>query len=266
MHNTAAAALGLDWVYIPMSVHPDDVEAAVRGLPVLGFRGFNVTVPHKQAVMPFLDEIEVGARAVGAVNTVVIDRAPVTGRPRLLGYNTDWSGFLADLEALAIDIAGRDSLILGAGGSARAVAYGLAKAGAHICVLARRGEQAAQLVSDLAPLFEAGQFSSYPLPDLGAVVANLTTPLIVNTTPLGMVPDTNISPWPDNLPFPENAFVYDLVYNPAETKLMRQSQAAGCRAANGVGMLIRQGAQAFRLWTNKEPDVAVMAAAIQGIL
>ena len=277
MHNAAAAALGLDWVYVPLPVHPDDVGAAVRGLPALGFRGVNVTVPHKQAVMPFLDELEAGARAIGAVNTILIDRRPATlhsrtqdqaqGRPgdrRLLGYNTDWSGFLADLEALAVDVAGRDCLILGAGGSARAVAYGLGIAGGRVHLLARRAEQAAQLAAGLAPLFAAGQFSSRPLSELGAAVGNCSNPLIVNTTPLGMTPAINTSPWPRNLPFPENAFVYDLVYNPAETQLMQQVQAAGCRTANGLGMLVRQGAQAFRLWTGQEPDVAVMAEAIRG--
>ena len=265
MHNAAAQALGLDWVYVPLPVHPDDVETAVRGLPALGFRGVNVTVPHKQAVMPFLDEIEAGARAIGAVNTILIDRRPATGNRRLVGYNTDWAGFLADLEALAVDVAGRDCLILGAGGSARAVAYGLATAGGRVHVLARRVEQAEQLAAGLAPLFEDSQFSSRPLSELAAAVGDCINPLIVNTTSLGMIPDTNTSPWPGNLPFPENAFVYDLVYNPAETKLMQQAQAAGCLATNGLGMLVRQGALAFRLWAGQEPDVAVMAEAVRSM-
>ena len=263
MHNAAAAALGLDWVYVPLPVHPDDVEAAIRGLPALRFRGVNVTVPHKQAVIPFLDEIEAGARAIGAVNTIVIDRTLETGGWRLVGYNTDWAGFLADLEALAVDVAGRDCLILGAGGSARAVAYGLATAGSRVHVLARRVEQAEQLAAGLAPLFEDSQFSSQPLSELSAAVGNYTASLIVNTTPLGMIPAVDTSPWPGNLPFPGDAFVYDLVYNPAQTKLMQQARAAGCRTANGLGMLVRQGALAFRLWTGQEPDVAVMAEAIR---
>ena len=265
MHNAAAAALGLDWVYLPLPVHPDDVETAVRGLPALGFRGVNVTVPHKRAVMPFLDEIEAGAQAVGAVNTIVVDQRSAADGWRLLGYNTDCAGFLADLEALAVDVAGRDCLILGAGGSARAVAYALATAGGRVHVLARRRQQAEQLAAGLAPLFKNNPLSCWPLSELSDTVGKCTAPLIVNTTPLGMIPEVNTSPWPGALPFPKNTFVYDLVYNPSETKLMQQARTAGCQATNGLGMLVRQGALAFRLWTGQEPDVAVMAEAIRSM-
>lgn len=274
MHNAAARALGLNWVYVPLAVRPDDVRAAIQGLPALGFRGVNITVPHKQAVMPFLAGIEEGAQAIGAVNTIVIDggaRQLQLGKRRLelvrqlTGYNTDWSGFLADLENLEVVAAGRACLILGAGGSARAVAYGLASAGGRVSVLARRVEQAQQLVADLSPYFEQGSLTHGPLSDLATVAGTLTAPLIVNTTPVGMVPDTGSSIWPDDLAFPQNAFVYDLVYNPAETRLMAQARAAGCGTANGLGMLIQQGALAFQLWTEQAPDTAVMAEAIRAM-
>lgn len=267
MHNAAAAALDLDWTYVPLPVHPHDVETAVRGLPALGFHGVNVTIPHKQAVMPLMDEMEAAAQAIGAVNTIVVEPAS-TGegrdrrRSRLAGYNTDWSGLLADLAALKVGIVGRDCLILGAGGSARAVAYALASAGGRVQVLARRVEQAHQLVADLVPYFEETPWHYRPLPQLRSAVAGCADPLIVNTTPLGMSPDVDRSVWPDDVAFPPNAFVYDLVYNPAETKLMKRAQAAGCQTANGLGLLVHQGALSFELWTGHKPDTAVMSAAI----
>ncbi|MGB4872323.1 MAG: hypothetical protein WBP47_19875, partial [Candidatus Promineifilaceae bacterium] len=165
MHNAAAAALGLDVVYVPLPVRPEDVGTAVSALPALGFLGANVTVPHKQAVIPFLDELEPGAKAIGAVNTIVVGRStansepptpntlhsPRSNPPSLHGHNTDWTGFLADLADLGVAVNGRDCLILGAGGSARAVAYALAAAGGRVQVLARRGAQAQELVAAIGP-------------------------------------------------------------------------------------------------------------------
>lgn len=260
MHNAAAAALGLNWAYVPLPVRAADVPTAVAGLPALGIRGVNVTVPHKQAVIPHLDALDDGARAIGAVNTIVVQRAH--DRHTLVGYNTDWSGFLDDLAALDVAVDGRDCLVLGAGGSARAVAYGLARQGGRVQVLARRVAQATGLVADLAPFVPEGRLRAAALDELAGIAAATAVPLIVNTTPLGMTPDVARSPWPDTLPFTAGGVAYDLVYNPAMTRFMQQAQAAGCRAANGLGMLLRQGARAFTLWTGREPDLAVMAAAL----
>jgi shikimate dehydrogenase len=269
MHNAVAKAAGLDYVYVPLPVRPGDVETAVPALPALGFRGVNVTIPHKQAVMPFLDEIDPAAQVIGAVNTIVVETAGLETRDyKTIGYNTDWLGFLADLEALDVPIAGRDCLVLGAGGSARAVAYGLAAAGGHVQVLARRPEQAQQLVADLSPhvagLSSEAWLNFWPLAELKTAVSATTTPLIINTTPLGMTPNISQSPWPDDLPIPPDAFVYDLVYNPRQTKLMQQAAVAGCRTANGLGMLVHQGALAFQLWTGVMPDINVMRAVLEG--
>jgi shikimate dehydrogenase len=264
MHNAAAAALGLDLVYVPLPVRAEDVETAVRALLALHFRGANVTVPHKQAVIPFLDELDPGAKAVGAVNTIVNGQWSMVNGQLLTGHNTDWSGFLADLAELGVEVAGRDCLLLGAGGSARAVAYGLATAGGRVQVLARRPEQAQALVEAIGPQVVGmkGWLNGWPLAELATAVSHTTAPLIVNTTPLGMSPHTDRSPWPDDLPLPSGAFVYDLVYNPATTRFMRQAAAAGVSAANGLGMLLWQGAQAFRLWTGHTPDPAIMRAAL----
>ena len=286
MHNAAAAALGLDVVYVPLPVRPEDVGTAVAALPALGILGVNVTVPHKQAVIPFLDELEPGAKAIGAVNTIVVNlstadnepptpnnlqspisnlQSPAPSPPSLHGHNTDWTGFLADLADWGVAVNGRDCLILGAGGSARAVAYALAVSGGRVQVLARRGAQAQELVAAIGPHVPRppiGWLNAWPLAELATAVAHTTAPLIVNTTPLGMTPHTDASPWPADLPIPPDAFVYDLVYNPATTKLMRQAQTCGCRTANGLGMLVWQGAKAFELWTGQTPDVAVMRAAL----
>lgn len=256
MHNAAFADLQMNWAYVPLPVPPEQLETAVRGLRALGFRGANVTVPHKQTVMPFLDDIEAGARAIGAVNTIVVKEDG-----RLTGYNTDWSGFLADLAALAVAVRGRDCLVLGAGGSARAVVYALGQAGGNVRVLARRPSQAAQLVEDLRPYTQT-TLTAHPLTDLPSLTPALSHPLILNTTPLGMTPHEEISPWPGGLSLPAGAFVYDLVYNPRQTRFMQQAEAAGCAAANGLGMLLRQGALAFTLWTGQEPSLAVMQDAL----
>ncbi len=251
MHNAALAALGLNWVYVPLPVSPDRVGDAVRGLPGLGFRGANVTVPHKQAVIPFLDEISPAAATIGAVNTILVEQTSA----RLLGSNTDWRGFLADLAAKKATISGRDCLVLGAGGSARAVVYGLNQAGGIVTLIARRVEQAQQLAVDLG---DDSVHEIVPLAALGGIVSELDAPLIINTTPLGMSPHVEASPWPAELPLPQGAFVYDLVYNPAETRFMRQAADSGCRTCNGLGMLLRQGAEAFALWTGQQPDLAIM--------
>ena len=307
MHNAAAADLGLDFAYLPLPVHPDQLAPAVRGLATLGFRGANVTVPHKEAIIPLLDQIDPAAAAIGAVNTVVISdqwsvvsdqQSAVSGQPSaaggqpsshqqlaaddqqpetdyqppipdprspfLSGFNTDWSGFLADLQALELEVKDRDCLILGAGGSARAAAYGLASAGSRVHLFARREEQAWQIVTGLADHCPAGSLVAHNwtvLQDESPQFA--AAALVINTTPVGMAPHVAVSPWPDGVPLPEQAFVYDLVYNPAETKLMQQARATGRDASNGLGMLLHQGALAFTLWTGLEPDLQVMAQALQ---
>jgi shikimate dehydrogenase len=256
MHNAALESLHLNWVYVPLPVPPEQVGAALAGLPALGFRGVNITVPHKQAVMPFLDEISPAVKAIGAVNTILVEQES----GRLKGYNTDWRGFLADLKALDLSVNGRDCLVLGAGGSARGVVYGLNQAGARVVILARRVEQAQQLAADLG---EGSVQSIWPLAKIEEVAAQVDMPLIINTTPLGMSPNVDGSPWPEEVPFPVGAFVYDLVYNPRQTQLMRQAVAAGWPTSNGLGMLLRQGAASLALWSGLQPDLAVMESALK---
>lgn len=266
MHNAAAAALGLDLVYVPLPVPPRAVGDAVRGLAALGFLGANVTVPHKQAVIPYLEEIAPAAQAIGAVNTITISRLESekagASQARLSGHNTDWSGFLADLRSLSVEVEGRDCLILGAGGAARAVAYALARSGGSVTIVARRPQQARRLVADLQEHVSQAPLHPAPWDDLGRVAGELTSPLIVNATPLGMHPHEDGSPWPGEVPFPSAAIVYDLVYSPRRTKLMQQAGSAGCRASNGLGMLLQQGALAFEMWTGEKPPLEVMEGAL----
>ena len=257
MHNAAAAALGLNWAYVPLPVRPDRLADALRGLVALGFRGANVTVPHKETVLPHLDAVYPAARVIGAVNTLVVSDG------RLTGFNTDWSGFLADLESYRLALYGRDCLVLGAGGSARAVIYALLRRGCRVTVLARRPEQAQQLVADLARAFPEATLRADELQAAVGVAAGLDEPIVINATPLGMVgANVDLSPWPD-APLPRGAFVYDLVYNPRQTRLLAQAAADGRRAANGLGMLVHQAAEAFEVITGRRPNAQVMRKAVE---
>lgn len=259
MHNAAATALGLNTVYVPLPVRPDRLPEALRGLGALGFRGVNVTVPHKEAVMPHLNAVFPAARVIGAVNTIVV------GDGWLTGFNTDWSGFLSDLESHRLALYGRDCLVLGAGGSARAVVYALLRRGSRVTILARRPEQAQRLAAEIGPAFPAAAAMVVgSLDDAPRVAAHLDEPILINTTPLGMSGErVDLSPWPDDAPFPPGAFVYDLVYNPPETRFIALARVAGRRAANGLGMLVGQAAEAFEVLTGRRPDPAVMRRAIQ---
>ncbi|MEJ5226181.1 MAG: shikimate dehydrogenase, partial [Anaerolineales bacterium] len=213
--------------------------------------GLNVTIPHKQTVLSLLDDLTPSARAIGAVNTIY-QRDSV-----LVGDNTDAPGFYTDLMRFLASLGGHSrpahALVLGAGGSARAVVYALLTNGWQVTLSARRPEQAHALAADFAAL--TGQpLSVISLADLAALPSFDAPPaLIVNTTPLGMHPHTDQSPWPSAVPFPPNAAVYDLVYNPRETLLLQQARAAGLPAISGLGMLIEQAALAFQRWTDCAP-------------
>jgi shikimate dehydrogenase len=264
MHNAAFAHLGLDWCYIPLPVSTEPshrIGNAVAGLRALGLRGANVTVPHKQSVIPYLDTLTPAAQAIGAVNTIVVGPDGL-----LTGDNTDALGFIADLRAHKVDPSGSVALILGAGGSARAVAYGLATAGVSSLAIANRSPARAQeLVTELAPLVPAGHITAH---DMGTELPELSqrADLIVNCTSLGMTPYIETSPWPDQLPFQPHQTVYDLVYNPTRTRFLTAAERAGATAIGGLGMLIWQGAVAFELWTGQPAPVPVMSKTVFEIM
>lgn len=259
MHNAAFDALGLNWRYVPLPVAPGQVEAAVRGVRALGFRGVNVTVPHKQAVMPALDEIGPAAGALGAVNTVVAGRDS-TGRTTLRGDNTDAPGFLKALRRGGFEPRGKRAVLVGAGGAGRAVAYGLLEAGAdEVLVLDVAAQQAQRLVSDLDGV--SSRLRSVAHSTEALVEAARAAHLLVNATPLGMWPRVGPTIWPEGIPVPPHLTVFDLVYNPTETQLLRQTRAAGAQPISGLGMLVEQGALAFEMWTGQPAPVEVMQAA-----
>lgn len=256
MHNRAFSALKLNWAYIPLPIAPENIKDATRSLRAFNFVGANVTVPHKQAIMRYMDELDPAAQAIGAVNTV----AWQDGRFR--GYNTDCYGFLESLRERDFDPAGKRCLVLGAGGAARAVVYSLASAGAtQITVCNRTVERAAFLVDDLKLDFEAVQFASYSLSQEALRQADGEADLVVNTTSVGMHPHVDASPWPKGVELPP-AVICDLVYNPPQTKFLQQADEMGLKTIDGVGMLVHQGAKAFEIWTGHAPPTEVMRQAV----
>jgi len=252
MHNSAFAALNLNFCYVPLPVPPERLGEAITGLRALGFVGANVTVPHKEAVMSYLDEVTPETQAIGAVNAIVVRE------DKLIGYNTDWQGFLTALSEGGFDPQGKRVVVLGAGGAARAVVYALAQARVQVTVLNRTPARAQALVQDFSPLFPRCSLVSLPFTPQTLEVQTAEAHLLVNTTPVGMWPEVDQSPWPEDLAFPGHLTVFDLVYNPGETKLLRQARAAGAKGIGGLGMLVHQGAAAFELWTGEKAPVETM--------
>jgi shikimate dehydrogenase len=268
MHNAAFATLGLNWCYVPLPAPPGEAEVAVRGLAALGFRGANVTVPHKRAALAVLDSIADNARDMGAVNTLVTGRRE-DGTPVLGGYNTDDKGFVAALRhaGLEPEDAGR-AVLVGAGGAARAVAFGLLWSGMReVVVLNRDLGRAAALASELGSLHTwPGKLRSLPLSPETLVESARAADLLINATPAGMWPRADRSIWPSSVPIPAHLAVFDLVYNPPETQLLRQARESGAHPISGLEMLVQQGALSFEMWTGEPPPVDVMRRAAQDAL
>jgi shikimate dehydrogenase len=253
MHNAAFAELGIDWAYVPLPVHPDNLQRALKGLAALNFVGVNVTVPHKQAVMRYVDELSDAARLTGAVNTIQIKEG------KYYGYNTDAYGFLHALVEAGCHPKGMRVAVLGAGGAARAVVFALARAEAKsITVINRTQERAAFLVDDLADAFPNSQINSTPFTRKDLSRLKDTIDLVINATSVGMYPHIDANPWPADVPLPRQALVNDLVYNPLETLFLKNAQSTGLTAVDGLGMLIHQGAYAFETWTGHKPPIDTM--------
>ena len=257
MHNAALAALGLDWVYVPFDVAPENVARAVAAVRALNLVGVNVTVPLKELVLPYLDVIDDEAARIGSVNTI----HNVDGW--LHGYSTDGPGFLRALESAGQPTHGRDALILGAGGSARAVAFALAGRGNRCRIANRTPSRASALADDVNRWHPGLASAAHWGGDAGAF------DLLVNTTSLGMHPNEEAAPALPPDPFAARPFVYDLIYAPPRTRLLEHAEAAGCLTLNGVPMLACQGALSLAIWTGLPPDaipVSVMEQAIRDSL
>ncbi len=245
MHNAAYEQLGLNFAYLAFRV--TDVEGAVRAVRALGLRGLSVTVPHKVAVIPFLDEIDPVAKSIGAVNTVVNDGG------RLKGYNTDWTGFVRSLEA-HVPAAGRRVALLGAGGAARAIAFGLREKGASLTILNRAEEIG--MARDLAA--EIG----CPHGDFARAQSIASADIVVNATSVGMAPLQDKVPV-DPAGLRSEQVVVDIVYNPMETRFLREAAARGCRTVPGYEMLLLQGVTQFELWTGQAAPVDLMRSVLK---
>ncbi len=254
MHNAAFAASGLDYVYVAMDVLPEDLPAAVGGLGALGFRGFNVTMPHKEAVLPLLDELDEAARASGAVNTVVVEER------RLRGANTDGSGFVEACGETRVGFEGAKVLVVGAGGAAAAIAVAVLGEGAReLRILNRSRWRAEKLRDRLQEGYPGAGISVYDATDPEGAAWGAS--VIVNATYLGMKDG-------DPLPLPASCLgtdtvICDAVYRPdRETGFIRLARGRGLRTVSGGQMLLYQGVQAQRIWTGKEPDVRAMSDAL----
>ncbi len=258
MQNCAISELGLDYVYIAMQVKCDALASAVRGLRDLNFRGFNVTIPHKTNIIPLLDEVDEDARAIGAVNTVV------NSEGRLLGYNTDVCGFVGALKHHGFSIDGKHVVLMGAGGAARAVVWGLIKNhAAEITIGVRNPRKALALVEYFRKYMDI-QLFDWNAPEFSEKL--LSADLLVNSTPLGMYPNLAAMPpvaWEQLNPA---AFVYDIIYTPAQTRFLQQAAAGGHPTLNGEEMLVGQGAASFQLWTSKIANQDTMLSALREAL
>lgn len=251
MQNAGFAALGLNSVYIPFEVRPQDLQKAIKGLLFLGVQGFNVTVPHKTECMKFLDKIDSSARAIGAVNTVKVSGG------KLFGYNTDGLGFLRNLkDDMKIDPKSKNFFIVGAGGAARAVVWTLAKNGAKSIVVVDKIKEKSDELANTCSF--AGDVKSIDCGDNWASCVK-DADVLINASPVGMK-DTDPSPVDVKL-LHKRLAVFDLIYN-KHTKLVKSAKLKGLKACGGFGMLLYQGVEAFEIWTGQRAPVAIMRNAL----
>jgi shikimate dehydrogenase len=242
MHNTAFAYHGIEAVYLPFAVHPAHIEIAVKSIAALQMGGVNVTIPHKQAVLAWMDELSPEARLIGAINTIHLRDG------RLHGYNTDGTGFLRALEEVDCAVAGRTVMLLGAGGAARSIAVQLCLSGIGRLLLANRTRTRAEdLAAFLKRTVPHADISVVAMGESSLAAQLLDTQIVVNATSIGMHPH-------DPLLLPPTALspqhlVCDIVYRPLQTPLLRAAEQQGSRTVDGLGMLLHQGAKAFEIWT-----------------
>jgi shikimate dehydrogenase len=253
MHNAAFRKNRLDFTYLPFRVKREELRHAVEGLRALNIRGMNVTLPHKIAVIPLLDEMDALASKIGAVNTIVNEEGI------LKGYNTDAEGFLQALKAGKINIENKNILIMGAGGASRAIAFILADRGARLTVINRHPEPARQLADWIMELFR----QDVEVMELNTI--NIRTgfekaDILVNTTSVGMTPNVEDTLVPENM-LKKGLTVIDIIYNPVKTRLLKAAESRGARIMSGLEMLVWQGAAAFELWSGEKAPIEQMRQA-----
>ena len=234
IHNGAFQRMGLNAVYLAFEV--ENLSAAISGIRGLGIRGMSVTIPFKTAIIPFLDQLEEVAGKIQAVNTICHEGG------KLIGHNTDWRGAVEALEE-KIELREKKVLLLGAGGAARAIAFGLKERGCRVFIANRSLEKGRKLAATMG-------FACHPL----AAIKGLDVQVIINATSVGMHPQDSESPWPKEL-LKEGIVVMDIVYQPVRTKFLHEAEERGCRTIDGLEMLARQGAAQIEIWTGKKPDI-----------
>ncbi|MCX5749602.1 MAG: shikimate dehydrogenase [Candidatus Saganbacteria bacterium] len=260
MQNAALKYLGLDCNYEAMLVHDEkDLAEKISKFRLGNVLGFNVTVPFKEAASKYIDSTDAASTIIGAVNTVK------NRNGKLSGCNTDSIGFIDSLENDAkIDPSGKNAVILGAGGACRALVFGLYfKKAAKVSVFDIDRQKAEKLIKDMSKYFGSLQLIKDSA-ELSRVIT--AADILVNASPVGMYPKVNACPVGDDFPFHKDLFVYDLVYNPAETKLVKLARSKGAKAITGLGMLVRQGAASLEVWTGKGAPVEIMWAAAKKAL
>lgn len=258
MHNAALKELSLNFKYLAIDVPPEDLEKAVIGFKKHDMKGINVTIPHKEKIMEYLDKIEPLAEKIGAVNTI----KNVNGK--LIGKNTDAIGAKKALIDAGFEFMGKKALIIGAGGAARAISFALSEEIDELFICNRTKKRAIKLAKDLedsTKITATGRnLSKKALKLLIDKVA-----ILINTTPLGMYPHVGISPIPREL-LADHLFVYDIIYNPLKTQLLKDASEIGCKTLNGIDMFINQGALAFEWWTDMKPNINTMKEKIIELL
>lgn len=252
MHNAAFAELGLDYAYVAFDVNPDDLKSAVDGAKSLNIKGFNVTIPHKIEVMQYLDELDEVARLIGAVNTIDFKN--------LKGYNTDGIGAVRAIEEVT-SIKDKNVVVTGAGGASRAISFYLAKFGAgSMTILNRNANKAQDLAGDVLKSDLIGDVGADSISEIDSYLKDAD--ILVDTTPLGMDPHINDEPIAKSDAMHDGLVVFDAVYNPNETVLLKEAIKAGAKPVYGIKMLLYQGAESFKIWTGRDAPIDVMQDAL----
>ena len=252
MHNAAFNRLGLDYRYLAFHVMKEELGKAINGMRALNIRGLNVTIPHKVAVIPLLDKVDALAEKIGAVNTIVNDDGVLTG------YKTDATGFLRVLLEQGVDPAGKSTVVLGAGGVSRAISFALAESGAHLVILNRQLvlDWAEDLARRISNTFKSEvKALEMDEPNLSMVLEKAD--ILVNATSVGMTPDIDKTPAAAGLLKP-GLVVFDAVYNPIKTRLLKEAEQAGAQVIVGIDMLVWQGVLAFEKWTGQSAPLDLM--------
>lgn len=259
MQNAALEAAGLDAVYLAFRVEPSSLHMAIEGFKAMGLSGFNVTIPHKVAVMRHLDHLEESAATIGAANTVVAHNG------ELIGHNTDGAGALAALRESGVEPSGMRVLLLGSGGAARALAFTLAETAESVTILNRTGSKAQTLAEDIRRVTGATSVIGGGANPSTLRKAAARSNMVVNATSIEMNQNAGETPIARELLRPDMV-VFDIVYSPLETRLLQDARRVEAKCVNGLTMLVWQGALAFKLWTGAEAPVSAMKEAVTTVL